>query len=104
MSDESVKPTETTWVTRAGQRIEVADMSDAHLVNTIHYLRRCQSRQMMEATLSISALMKNDPPEEIWDDNNWTPDDDKDDDDSIARQIPTWPALLAEAKKRGLEA
>jgi hypothetical protein len=96
--EDRPQPTATTWVTRDGQRIPVSDMSDAHLVNTIRYLRRTASLALMDhlnkCIDSGTRSIWEDVPEEAFDEAE---------DISLKASVPTFRAMLAEAEKRGLK-
>lgn len=66
---------QTHWQMRDGSFIAVSDMTDAHVVNTIRYLRRLYGEQLDEEVQDFEEC-------DI---------------------VPTFPALLAEAEKRGLQ-
>lgn len=89
------QPTKTTWVTREGKRIAVKDMSDAHLLNAIAYIRRTAPLQFIR---SLDAIGMSDAAEIAL----GTEFEDLDDDDYAALQCPTFKTMLAEAEQRGL--
>jgi len=45
------------WTTRDGETIEVRDMSDQHLVNTIRYLRRSSAPFVMRKMLGVLSML-----------------------------------------------
>ena len=99
------KPTKKTWVTREGQHIMVEDMSDSHHVNTIRMLRRVAPLRLLVKIIDaygflgcVNGEMAGDAVEgSIRSLENMTPED------FLTNDVPTWPALLEEAEKRGLK-
>lgn len=89
------QPTKTTWVTSNGQRIAIVDMTDAHLLNTIRYIRRTAPLQFIR---SLEAIGMSDAAEMALD----TEFEDMEDDDYAALQCPAFSTMLDEANKRGL--
>jgi hypothetical protein len=99
------QPTKTVWVTRSGQQIKVRDMTNSHLINTVRYLRRAVHIQLMQEVISLGAYLETNLPDGAYSAALNAENDllDMDGDDYLEMEIPTWPALLAEAKRRGLQ-
>lgn len=103
-SESRSKPTATVWVPRDGQRIPVRDMGDQHLINTIRMLRRKAPFMMMNELRQMDRYIRDAP-----DGAAMGCESEADalinlsDDEYLSRTLPTFPALLAEAEKRGLE-
>lgn len=98
------------WVTRDGRRIPIAQMSDGHLVNTIRMLRRNRLLYELREVAIFShgfrtlggdgALDALDRESSDW--INRTVE--MTDDEYLSVTFPlTYPSLLAEARKRGLD-
>lgn len=68
------QPDSSTWTTKNGTTVAITDMTDAHLRNTIHYLRRLYGTQL----------------------------DDEIEDLEESDTVPAFPVMLAEAERRGL--
>lgn len=99
------KPTKTIWVTRDGQRIPVKDMTDSHLINTIRLLRGNALPFKIGELKPLSHYIANDPPDGAYDAAMMEIDQlvEMDDDEYLSARIPTFDAMLAEAKRRKLE-
>ena len=101
----SAAPTKTVWVTREGECVKVSEMSDSHLLNTIRYLRRKAESQLVRSAYRLGIYLEDDPPDGAY----WAAQAAEDEllnmepDDVLREDCPTFPAMLAEAKKRGLQ-
>lgn len=96
-------PTETVWVTKQGARIAVEDMGDSHIVNTIRYLRRNCEALRLGKVLQLSAYIKNAPDgaaDAASSVVDWIAD--AGDEDFLLAVIPTYRALLHQARLRHL--
>lgn len=76
-TDKSAQP---TWTTDYGEEIPIVHLSDRHLANALRYVSRCAADDLSRALLR--------PPTEAEVDE---------------RVAATWPALVGEAKRRGME-
>lgn len=95
--------TKTIWVTKDGQHIPVKQMTDSHLVNTIRMLRRYAEPRKAAHEMALDAYMV-DAPDGAADAANGelVQLENMDIDEYIEGEIITFPAMLAEAKRRGL--
>ena len=88
----------TNWETRDGEIIPIREMSDQHLVNTIHYLNRRHEGYLNLVMLQGPPMFRGEMAQ--WAaEQEWL---------SLADSDPRdlWPAyetLLGEANKRGIE-
>jgi hypothetical protein len=73
--DSLIAPPSNVWVTKDRQQIKVSDMTDAHLVNTIRYLRKLYGTQLDE---EIEDIEESDT-------------------------VPAFASMLEEAVRRGLQ-
>ena len=97
--------TKTIWETRDGQRIRVRDMDDSHLVNTVRYLRRRFEKlaEFEALRMMLGPRPRGDIAQMAFDQeidhllDPWTVDQ------LLEDRVVTWPALLAELERRGLE-
>ena len=93
-----------TWRTRDGREILIAEMGDAHLVNTIKLLRRRADAFRMAGAVQMWAYAEDAPDgaaaaAEMGAEHllEWA-----DDDEVVAEFVPSFPVLLKEAERRGI--
>ena len=104
--NQQPRPTTTTWVTRDGQRVPVSDMTDAHLVNTIRYLRRSANASItdeIQSGYSLLGTLQGEMAIDCVERDLQFLEETADADAYLEDNCPTWPALLVEAEKRGLK-
>lgn len=85
------------WTTKSGEKIRVKDMTDSHLVNTIHFIERYKGKvemSMMRFADSMVADMASFISEQNY--------------EAFAEQdtgeaFPIYQDMIEEAYKRGLE-
>jgi hypothetical protein len=83
------------WTMRDGQRIPIREMSDAHLVNTIRYLRRTAHLALLR---SVAAFKMSEAAEMAL-----GTEFDNLEEDACVNAVPAFRVMVAEAEKRGLK-
>lgn len=100
------KPTKTIWVTKSGLKVNVRDMEDSHVVNTIRFLIKMGNakKSLLEleawqfASMFDSETMASDCA-----DREAERLSNMDIYDFLSETCPTWEKLVDEAKKRNLK-
>ncbi len=86
------------WVTKSGQRIRVCDMSDAHLLNVIRFLRRRKDRIIAEGWTALGMMAGEYAQMALEGELEWLEEC-----TDINDIHPCGEALLLEAARRGLD-
>lgn len=95
-----------TWTTREGDVINVMDMTDSHIRNTLRYFRtRCEAIRLgecLEACAFARAMRFSEGAQDAFD-AEMVDLAEADDDEVLCRLISGFEAVLEEAQRRKLE-
>ena len=106
MTDRPEEASATIWKTRDGREIPIREMEDAHLLNTVRYLRRCAPEMQLARSLQfdIAASRMGGEMARLCLEQDAAAVDRMQPDDFLQEVVPQFRAMLEELCRRGLTA